>query len=1035
VRSAVRIHRVSRLDAALSALTAEIRVACAASMTLARASPASVADLARADDTAKAADALVSAARSLISDCRLSFEHLAARFPGRAARILAALASTVGESSAVPGPAPPASLPCASGPPVRFEHSVHLALASVACGWDTAFARSAWASLSEGHYSADGKTFLPRIASTLNGPAQGPLVHFRVARPAEEGTIVVSLLDGVVHAVTASRRLRVSPKAASGASWAGLSSLPSFIALPRDEDGRPIIPRSMVTTLVEHQEAWHTELGSIDAATSAITRGLLVMPKVAVPSQQQVLRNHPSWEDDPAARAALGPIIAKWLAQGVLEYVEWDDRQPVLLQPCGAVPKGTAPFYRLITDARYGNRMYSDWGVSYTSAADLSHVLHRCDFSWSADLEDAYHLAVFHGCGGPLRPVKRPVVSGSGEVTWIDGFINGCDTASCRGGCDKDMSGICIDGHVFRFAACQFGQKTAGSPLNSLVMSVARYFARLPTPVHVAAWVDDLHFSMSTPPHPPCEGMEGGCAICVEFYGHALRAQALWRRKAAALGLPLSPSKGHEVAQRGAFCGVMNDALAGLRTMLPEKLVTCMSVFTALLSVSSSSPRELARARGKAGHYSCALAFLHLVPGALSQAMHQTESCVRGSTPSFREESAARFDWDAVVPVSIRCRAAIAFGLRVLASCAPAGQPLWPVPASSLFGAFSSGRASASCSVVISLAADQAGWRMALRSSPHATPVRASGQWSTMLLACRAPWMAPLPPGDSPDYTIALHAFAAVAALLAAQGPLLPAGTTIIFRSSCAEALSSLCHGDFRRPAVQDAALLLGAACLDLRLSFPVFLPFPPPPSVFVLGRPGSDPDDTDESSPSLRKLLFALARGQGSEISLDVFASERSALVPRFFSAEPSSAAEGTDAFCQPSWGFTRCQGCGLLHSEFVALTPPHDRVAEALRKAKCDEAVGVMVVPYQCTAPWWPLAMGASTTPSRSTAAFAPCLKRSCRGHLLNQSGSFLPSIAILTFDFRSTDSPPTFPPCHSAPTRRTLMPWPNPHDLDDA
>ena len=37
-------------------------------------------------------------------------------------------------------------------------------------------------------------------------------------------------------------------------------------------------------------------------------------------------------------------VIAKWLASGVLEYVAWDDRMPILLQPCGAVPKGTAPF-------------------------------------------------------------------------------------------------------------------------------------------------------------------------------------------------------------------------------------------------------------------------------------------------------------------------------------------------------------------------------------------------------------------------------------------------------------------------------------------------------------------------------------------------------------------------------------------------------------------------------------------------------------------------------------------------------------------
>ena len=98
------------------------------------------------------------------------------------------------------------------------------------------------------------------------------------------------------------------------------------------------------------------------AATRSFTEGRLTIPKVSAPTQQTTLRNHPSWEKDEDAKKALGPAIAKWLASGVLEYVSWDDRLPVLLEPCGAVPKGTAPFYRLITDARFGNSMYSDWG-------------------------------------------------------------------------------------------------------------------------------------------------------------------------------------------------------------------------------------------------------------------------------------------------------------------------------------------------------------------------------------------------------------------------------------------------------------------------------------------------------------------------------------------------------------------------------------------------------------------------------------------------------------------------------------------------
>ncbi len=253
--------------------------------------------------------------------------------------------------------------------------------------------------------------------------------------------------------------------------------------------------------------------------------------------------------------------------------------------------------------------------------------------------------------------MKRPVVSGSGEVSWIDGFVNGCDPASCLGGCAKDMSGLSIEGHVFRFAACQFGQKTAGSPLNSLVMSVARYFARLPQPVHVAAWVDDLHFSFSTPPHPPCEGHRGGCPTCVTYYGHAFRAQALWRQTAAALGLPLSPTKGHEVDQGGPFCGINVDCLHGRFNgrylhgrylMLTDTLASCGATLDALLVATGPSPRFLAQGRGKASHYSCAVGFLSLGCASVSQAMHQTETS--GITPSFREEQRSQFDWDSPVP-------------------------------------------------------------------------------------------------------------------------------------------------------------------------------------------------------------------------------------------------------------------------------------------------------------------------------------------------------------------------------------------------
>ena len=82
---------------------------------------------------------------------------------------------------------------------------------------------------------------------------------------------------------------------------------------------------------------------------------------------------------------------------------------PVLLQPRGAVPKGTAQFHRLIPDARFANEMYSDWCVSYTTVSQLSSTLNGCDFTsrFSVDISDAYHLSLWAGCGGELRAVRR----------------------------------------------------------------------------------------------------------------------------------------------------------------------------------------------------------------------------------------------------------------------------------------------------------------------------------------------------------------------------------------------------------------------------------------------------------------------------------------------------------------------------------------------------------------------------------------------------------------------------------------------------
>ena len=153
-----------------------------------------------------------------------------------------------------------------------------------------------------------------------------------------------------------------------------------------------------------------------------------------------------------------------------------------------------------------------------------------------------------------------------------------------------------IDGFVFRFAACQFGHKTAGSPLGCLVLAVARFFkfARLMEPVYVASWVGDFIFVMFTTEHCECASFDGGCTVCEEYYGRALKVQELWLAKARALDIPLS-AKGHAVGQHGAFTGLAIDTHKGRFHMLPEKLASIVSALDDLFAAAPSTPRIIAR--------------------------------------------------------------------------------------------------------------------------------------------------------------------------------------------------------------------------------------------------------------------------------------------------------------------------------------------------------------------------------------------------------------------------------------------------------
>ncbi len=124
------------------------------------------------------------------------------------------------------------------------------------------------------------------------------------------------------------------------------------------------------------------------------------------------------------------------------------------------------------------------------------------------------------------------------------------------------------------------------------------FFARLTEQVHVASWVDDLIFVMSTPEHGKCADFKGGFAVCGEHYGSALKVQEMWQVRARALNIPLS-AKGHVVGQRGAFTWLAINTHKGRFHMLPEKLASMVSARDDLAAAALSTPRIIVRVRGK----------------------------------------------------------------------------------------------------------------------------------------------------------------------------------------------------------------------------------------------------------------------------------------------------------------------------------------------------------------------------------------------------------------------------------------------------
>jgi hypothetical protein len=136
---------------------------------------------------------------------------------------------------------------------------------------------------------------------------------------------------------------------------------------------------------------------------------------------------------------------------------------------------------------------------------------------------------------------------------------------------------------------------------------------------------------------------------------------SLWHAKASKLNIPLS-AKGHLVGQSGAFNGVAIDSFKGRFSMLPDKMASLAEARQELSASEVSTSRLIARVRGKALYYVCAMPFIAVAAPSLSQLMHGRETGAGPvEVPSLDAEKELEFDWDMEARMSERARTALEF--------------------------------------------------------------------------------------------------------------------------------------------------------------------------------------------------------------------------------------------------------------------------------------------------------------------------------------------------------------------------------------
>ena len=903
-------------------------------------------------------------------------------------------------------PVPPDALPVTSfdwsAPPRPYPAPLNTFLHTLRVGGPWTSALTALAYLPQGHFSADGRIF---CAPSVGLPGGLPDSCLPLCDDADPDALTLFFAGSTLVAICSSHSVLPRPNSAPSAGLRILSTgapsrfLPEYLRLKKT-------PTRDVMSVFMAAANWHKRLGPLDAVAATVVEGRMTMPKPRLPLRHSRRPNHASWERNEAAKIALGPKVATWTWQGVVEMIPQGCPVPLFIEPLGAVDKATAPWWRLILDARISNEYQDPWGVWYFSIAQLAALLDYCDIMFAEDLEDAYHLSIFSGCTG--KPFWSCVFSidHNGHVVRRWRLVMGCDPYTCLGLCDKAMSGFCIDGFVGRFAAAHFGQRNAGSPLNALMRAIQRFLAR------------------RSPPPPPKPAVCAPPASPGSVCGSSAEASPV---------LPPSPSAPVRTrrAQPGPACGAPAAASPPLPTrrgLHPEAIHSVVWVDdTVYVTKTPSHPpcsgftggclicRRAARTASRSQRYWHRLADdlglglsddkrqlpsqRVVYTGMTVDSYHGTISIPpdkKARLAAFLEDFFFRHEatlselasfrgriqhysaglpyvlpfvalissvigtdgdpvYDTLVEVPPAVREAAVFIRQVLEDYAEAGRPLWPPVPSSLHAAFLVNSTGDLRVVLITWDSSVHGWGAVIRwwACPDGKVV-----------------VGTLPGTDDMKHQVRREALGGVLAFEAATRLLDLAGAWVIMRNDAVGALSALRKGCSSSTFLQQCSMRFALFQRDARCHT-LYL-HAPGTQLIEEGVDGLSRDVAADvagpvSSKFVRDRATSLARSLGWELSIDAFASAANSLLPRFFARYAEPRAEAEDAFAVGDWAYSTCPACGQLHRETLFAFPPSVLLNRFVAKARSDGIRAIVVTPLAVSAPYWSKLLRASVVTNK--------------------------------------------------------------------